>query len=83
MDVAATERAEAELNRLVERQAKRTGAEEANALAAIWAASERRDLERRREKNRELWCEHYRRLAASSLKAARDYRRRARELENA
>lgn len=52
MDVAATERAEAELNRLVDRQAQRRGADEQNALEAIWRASELRTLAKRREKNR-------------------------------
>lgn len=81
MDVAATERAEAELNRLVERQAQRAGADEQNALDAVWRVSELRVLAKQREENRVLWIEHFRRLAACNLTAARDYRRRARALE--
>ena len=81
MDVAATERAEAELNRLVERQAQRTGADEANAIEAMWRASERAHAAKQREENRIAWCDYYRHLAACNIRAARDFRRRAKELE--
>ncbi len=36
-----------EIDRFIERQAQRTGADEANAIEAIWAASERRVLAKR------------------------------------
>ena len=78
--VAPGEAAEREIDRFVERRAQRAGADAANALEAVWAASERQEQAKRREENRAAWMEHYRRLAASSIKAARDYRRRAREL---
>ena len=79
LDHAAVERAEAEIDRFVNSRSKQR--EDANALAAIWAASERRELAKRREENRAAWADYYRRLAGANLLAARDYRRRARLLE--
>ena len=64
MDVAATERAEAELNRLVERQPRRTGADEANALAAMWRASEKAHAAKQREEHRDLWLDYHQGQAA-------------------
>ncbi len=78
--------AEAELNRYLDRAAAKTGEaragqEAANALEAVWAASERRELAKRREENRTLWVQHLRRTAAAHLRIARSARARARVLE--
>ena len=48
------------LDRFIERQAQRTGADEANATAALWAASERKHLEKRREEHRLAWIDFHR-----------------------
>ena len=69
-----------QIDRLIE--SRRQGREEANALAQLERAEDARRLREMRQDHKVLWVEHYRRLAASSLKAARDLRRRARELEN-
>ena len=79
---------EDELNSLLDRRARevkedRAGQQRANALEAMWAASDRAQAAKQREENRRDWAAYYRRLAASSLAAARDYRRRARRLEEA
>ncbi len=71
-----------QIDKLIESRAKRTGADEANAIEALWRASERAHAAKQRQENRTAWCDYYRRLAACNLKAARDYRRRARLLEN-
>lgn len=68
-----------QIDRLIE--SRRQGREEANALEAIWAASERRVLEKRREENKIAWIAHYRGLTAAHLKMALDCRRRAREMQ--
>ncbi len=68
-----------QIDRLIESRAK--GREEANALAQLEKAEDLRRLLETRQENRILWIEHFRRLAACSLAAARDYRRRARALE--
>ena len=82
LDPIAAERAEAGLNKFIDSQAKkRKGAEEANALEAMWAASERRVQAQRREENKALWVEHYRRLTVAHLELAKDFRRRAREVQ--
>ncbi len=81
LDPVKVEVAEAEIDRFIERQAKRTGADEANAIEAMWRASERREEAKRREENRQAWCEYLRRVSASHLKAARSARARARALE--
>jgi len=80
LDVAATERAEAELNRLVERQAQRSGADGANALQLMWAASERKHREKQREENRTAWHGYYSHLAHSCRTRAAEYEAKAEQL---
>lgn len=82
LDVEAVERAERQIDAFIEkRQAQRTGADEQNALETLWAASERRELARRREENRRLWIAHFEALVRIHIRLARDARRRARELQ--
>jgi hypothetical protein len=52
-DVEAIEAAEASLNQFIERRAREKA--DANHVEEEWAKQERRHLERRRERNRELW----------------------------
>ncbi len=85
MDIASTQ-VEAELNAFLDRQASkvreaRPGQQAANRLEAVWAASERRVLEKRREENRQAWCERYRSLSCVHLRLAKDFRKQARKLE--
>lgn len=53
----------------------------ANEEARLRKAEDARRLKAMREEHKVLWVEHFRRLAACNLKAAREFRRRARELE--
>lgn len=82
MDVVAkSEAVDAELDRFIDSQAKkRKGEDKANLDAALEREADARRLEAEREENRVLWIAHFRCMAAVSLAAARDYRRRAREL---
>lgn len=73
---------DAELERMVEkRRDGRSGREKANAEAAHQRAADLRKAAEMRQEHRVLWVEHFRRLAAANLLAARDFRRRARLLE--
>ncbi len=59
LDPAVAERGEKELDRLIERQAQRSGADEANGVEAMWRASERAHERKRREERRLAWyCFH-------------------------
>ena len=84
VDVAT--RADKELDKLLNRAAEllgeaRAGQHAANKLEAAWAESERRVRAERREANRLAWVEHYRRMTVVHLEMAKDYRRRAREIQ--
>ncbi len=86
LDRVRIEAAEKQLNNLLDRAAAkvkedRPGQDAANLEAARLRAEDRRKAEELRQQNRLLWISHYRRLAFASLKDARDYRRRARRLE--
>ena len=84
LDVTATERAEAELNKFIDAQAsRRKGADPANITAAEERARTERKTAAEREQNRRDWVRYYRRLAFSNLQAARRYRAIVRDLENA
>ena len=61
MDVEAMERAEAELDRFIDRRAREAG--DANAIEELWAESVRRHHARRREENRIAWVAFHRGLA--------------------
>ena len=79
--VAPGEAGEREIDRFISRRAQRTGAVEANALAALQRVADARKLEATREQNRNAWIYHLRRTAAAHLRIARDARARARRLE--
>ncbi len=86
LDPLKTDAAERQLNALLDRAAakvgeKRAGQQAANELEEFWAASERRLLEKKREENRRAWVEYYSRLTVAHLEMAKDFRRRAREMQ--
>ena len=83
MDIAATERAEAELNKFIDSQARRTGAKQANEEAQRLAAEDLRKAREQQERHRQLWVEHLRWLAHNHLRLARDAIAKARRLEEA
>ncbi len=82
LDHAAVERAEKSIDEFINARSK--GKEEANELAEMWAASERRHQEKRRRENVAAWKEFHLRTAeglertAASLAA--DHRARAEAL---
>ncbi len=61
LDPAKMAAAEASIDAYIERRAR--GRDEANAISEVWASSEKRHRERRREENREAWAEYHRGLA--------------------
>lgn len=77
-DVEAGETVEKELDAFIERRARdtrKTGKDE--ALEEMWRASEQRDRERRRRKNRALWYEFHVRLADAHAAISREHEERA------
>lgn len=81
MDVVKAERAERDLDAFINSRAQRKGRAQANLDAERQRAEDARKLAAQQQENRVLWIHHYRKLAASNLKTARDYRARARRLE--
>ena len=81
-DVAAVEAVEAELDRFVERRARE--ARDQERVETEWAKSERQHRERRRERNRELWCSWHlgqaERLERTAAELAASHRARAEAL---
>ncbi len=80
LDPVKAERAEAELNKFIDSQAKRKGADAAYLLAMEWAASEARILAKRREENRTAWIIYYSHLAHGCRQRAQEYEDKADEL---
>ncbi len=82
MDVEAMERAEAELDRFIDRRAREAG--DAQRVEEEWAESVRLYNGHRRETNREAWrsyhLEQADRLEATAAELARDHRARAEAL---
>ena len=56
-DVGAVERVEAGLDAFINKRSRER--EEANRVEAVWAESERRVREKRRQTNRQAWIEHH------------------------
>ncbi len=79
LDHVKLERAESEIDKFIASRSDSRKA--ANEEAARQRAEDARKLREMRQEHKVLWVEHYRRLAACNLKAARDYRRRAREMQ--
>ena len=61
MDPKAVERVEAELDGFVEKRARQ--AKDAERVQELWAESERREREKRRQENEWGWIKHYEGLA--------------------
>ena len=81
MDVVKAERAERDLDAFINSRAQRKGRAQANLDAERQRAEDARELAELREANRLAWVEHYRRLTVVHLEVAKDYRRRAREMQ--
>lgn len=77
MDVA---RVSDQIDALRDRRAAEVGRARANALEAMWRASEMRHQEKKRRANAALWYTHYSALAASLRRSADGYERRAERL---
>ena len=60
-----------QIDRLIESRAK--GREEANAIAALWRASERAHAARKREENRSAWIHYFEHLAHGCRRRAEEY----------
>jgi hypothetical protein len=82
LDPVAVERAEKSIDELMNSRSK--AKDKANAEADLWRISERRQLEKRRETNREAWRAYHlrqaERLEATAAELARDHRARAEAL---
>ena len=67
-----------QIDRLIEkRQAKQTGADEANAVEAMWRAGERAHAAKQREENRTAWFAYFSHLAHSCRQRAEEYEAKA------
>ena len=75
VDVEAMERAEAELDRFIDRRAREAG--DANAIEELWAESVRRHHARRREENRQSWIAFHRGLARAHAAISDEHRVKA------
>jgi hypothetical protein len=80
VDVEHSERVERDLDRLIERQAEKNGAE--REREALWAESVRRYRSSQQQDLRALWCEHYRKMRGVHYGLADEYDQKLRALEN-
>jgi hypothetical protein len=80
VDVEHSERVERDLDRLVERQAEKNGAE--REREALWAESVRRYRARQQQDHRLAWYEYEMRLYRIHSGLASEHLRRAEKLEN-
>jgi MoaA/NifB/PqqE/SkfB family radical SAM enzyme len=79
VDIARSEAVEADLDRLIERRARK-GDVDPDEAEEIWKESVRRYNARRREENRREWCGYFERLAACLRARAEEYDHRAQML---
>ncbi len=79
MDVTRGERAEKELDAMIERRSQ-GGEVDPDEREELWKESVRRYNARRREENRLLWCDYFSHLAGSLRTRAEEYDHRARAL---
>jgi hypothetical protein len=75
---AQVERVEAELDSFIEKHAREV--KDAERVEEIWAESERRDREKKREKNRDAWVVHERLMQRLHLDLADEHRAKATRL---
>ena len=78
MNTEHVERAEAELDRFVEKRARE--ARDAAKLAKLWAESTRRDREKRRRENRAAWYEYEMHMANLHASLSEEHRMKAERL---
>jgi hypothetical protein len=82
MDVARSEVVEADLDRFIATRSRRSKDLDADGSASeeLWKESVRRYNARRREENRQAWCDYFARLAGSLRARAEEYDGRAERL---
>ena len=78
METEAVERVEQELDQFVKRSARE--ARDTEKMAELWAESERRVQEKRREENREAWLAHERLMERLHLSLADSHRGKVEKL---
>lgn len=71
LDPVKVERAEGEIDRFITSRSKQR--EEANAVEALWKASERAHAAKQREENRTSWIIYYTHLAQGCRQRAEEY----------
>ena len=71
LDPVKVERAEAEIDKFISSRSKQR--EEANAIAAMWRASERAHAAKQREENRTGWIIYYTHLAQGCRRRAEEF----------
>jgi hypothetical protein len=76
MDVAHAEAVEKELNNFIERRSRK-GDMDPDEREELWKESVRRYNARKREENRQAWCEYFARLAGVLRARAEEYDQRA------
>jgi hypothetical protein len=79
VDIARSEAVEADLDRLIERRARK-GDMDPDEAEEIWKESVRRYNARLREENRREWCGYFERLAVCLRARAEEYDHRAQML---
>jgi hypothetical protein len=79
VDIVRAELIEAELNRFIAARSRKRDPDKEHEL---WEESVRRYNARRREENRQAWCDYFARLAGSLRARAEEYDQRAALLES-
>lgn len=74
LDPVKAERAEAEIDKFINSRSKQR--EEANAVEALWRATERAHTAKRREENRDASVAYFSRLAHGCRRRAEEYDRK-------
>jgi hypothetical protein len=80
VDVARADTVDAELDRLICKQASQDRRPDANEEEELWKESVRRYNARRQEENRLAWCDYFGRLAARAHSRVEEYDHRAQAL---
>ena len=81
LDYEAVEAVEQQLDAFIERRARERA--DANRTEELWAISEARERERRREENREAWRSYHLLLAGNHAALCDGHRAKAEELAGA
>jgi hypothetical protein len=71
LEMAALEKAEQQIDQFIEKRAREKA--DANKVEELWAESDRRHRDRRREENREAWREYERHLERVHMELALEH----------